>query len=414
MNKPAKRILKAVLPPLVRQALKNASIFLFCRLKGRAPVAWKNSYMRGVNLIGHIRGDFGLGESCRLVAGGLAQSGIPFSVRNVSAYGNAPETNDAWQMYERDDLPYGINIVHLNADELLANAWNLGVQTFKGRYNIGFFLWEQMEFPEKWKQAFDLVDEVWTPAEFISAAVRKRTEKPVYTMPYGLPVPPTDIRCDRAHFGLPDTMCLFLISYDGKSSSDRKNPMGSVRAFCRAFSPDDPVGLVIKATHAQDEELLGFRELLKEYPHVYILTDSYSKAAFNSLVACVDVYVSLHRAEGFGLVMAEAMLLGTAVIATNWSANTEFMNEQVACMVPAAILTLQADSFPYEKGSHWADPDERIAAGMMRRLYEDPGLRAELAAKAQTFAREKLSPAQASQKMEHRLNELLDKEKTQR
>ena len=385
-------------------------MILFSKLKKVGGRWQKLSYAVGVNLIGYIRGDFGLGESCRLVADGLVRSGVPFSVRSIFAYGDAPHTNQAWGAFEQDGLPYRINLFHLNPDGLQVEVWKLGLGAFRGRYNIGFFLWEQPELPSTWKPALQLMDEVWTPAEFISNTMRKYTKKPVYTMPYGLPVPPTDPRFDRAYFGLPQDICLFLISYDGHSNSERKNPLGGIRSFCQAFFPTEPVGLVVKATHAQDTDLLAIRTLLKGYRHVYILRDSYSKVEFNSLVACSDVYVSLHRAEGFGLVMAEAMLLGTAVVATDWSANTEFMNADVACMVPAKVVELNQDYFPYQKGSHWAEPDEHSAAQMMRNLYEDPTFRAELARKANIFAKEKLSQDQAAKRMYHRLNELLNKE----
>lgn len=391
----------------MRQALKNSGVLLFSLGKRHAHQTDGAGYAPGVNLIGYIRGDFGLGESCRLVADGLSRSGIPFSVRNLSVHGDAPETNDSWQAFEQNALPYRINLIHLNPDGLQTGVWKLGFGTFCGRYNIGFFLWEQPELPDVWMPALELMDEVWTPAEFISDAIRKYTRKPVYTMPYGLPIPPTDNRFNRSYFGLPEDLCLFLISYDGYSSSERKNPLGSVRAFCDAFSPQESVGLVIKATHAREEDLQTIRALLKEYSHIYVLRDSYSKVEFNSLVACADVYLSLHRAEGFGLVMAEAMLLGTAVVATNWSANTEFMNEQVACMVPAKLVELDRDCYPYQKGSHWADPDEHAAAKMMRKLYENPTKRTVLAAYAKQFAKEKFSQQRAAERIRQRLRELL-------
>ena len=183
MKQQLKVCIKAITTPGIRNAVRSLSMHAFLLLKGKTG---KTSLPMGVNLIGHIRGDFGLGESCRLVAGALRLSGLFFTVRNVPVYGDAPETNESWRTYETGELPYGVNVIHLNPDGLANYTWQLGLDTFRNHYNIGFFLWEQPEFPSKWKCAIDLMDEIWTPAEFISQAIRRCTDKPVYTMPYGM------------------------------------------------------------------------------------------------------------------------------------------------------------------------------------------------------------------------------------
>lgn len=401
---------KAITTPQMRNAIRRLAIRAFILFQRSS----SNSTLPiGVNLIGYIRGDFGLGESCRLVAAALRKSGLPFAIRNIPVYGDAPETNEIWSAYENQELPYRFNLIHLNPDGLANRIWQLGRNTFHNHYNIGFYLWEQPEFPSEWSYAIDLMDEIWTPAEFISQAIRRCTDKPVYTMPYGMSTPQIDQRYSRSYFDLPENIFLFMISYDGYSSSERKNPLGSVRAYCKAFSREDAgVGLVLKATHAREEDLKEFQALLKDYPNITILRDSYSRIEFNSLLACVDVYVSLHRAEGFGLVMAEAMELGTAVIATDWSANTEFMNEDVACMVPAEVVELDHDSPPYRKGTRWASPDENIAAHWMERLYCESDFYEEKVQKAQVYIQKKLSLDDASDRIRQRVEELF-KEKTQ-
>lgn len=403
-----KKFFKLITTPKIRASIKQYPIRVFVTLKGRYRFACKRTtFKKGVNLIGHIRGDFGLGESCRLVASILKKTGLPFTIQNISVYGDAPEKNETWKEFECNELPYVINLIHLNPDGLQNSIWKLGFNTFSRHYNIGFYLWEQPEFPKEWLFAIDLMDEIWTPAEFISKGIRQLTDKPVYTMPYGMYEPNVECIYDRAHFGLPQNICLFMVSYDGYSSSERKNPIGSVRAYAKAFSKSDiNVGLVIKATHARENDLEQFRKILQGYPNIIILKNSYDKIEFNSLVACVDVYVSLHRAEGFGLVMAEAMLLETAVIATNWSANTEFMNEDVACMVSADIVTLEKDSFPYKKGTHWARPSEQEAVNFMKRLAYEPQYRKEKITKAKHYIEQKLSPIHASKRIKDRIEEI--------
>ncbi len=403
-----KKVLKRIIPARMRFCLK--AIATKYKIRHMSVVReWDGNKRFGVNLIGPIRGDFGLGESCRLLARALAESKIPFVIKDFSFGTGNNEQDRSWNDRESDSTPYQVNIVHINPSEMLWAAKMLCEPMRTARYNIGFWLWEQPEFPKQWHCIFDLFDEIWTPAQFVSDAMRRCTPKPVTTVTYGLSMPGTREECDRGYFGLPDDVTLFLISYDGNSNTERKNPMGSIRAFCEAFSPEErDVGLVIKATHAGKEDLERFRECLAEYPNVFVLTDNYSKAEFNSLVKCVDVYVSLHRAEGFGLVMAEAMQLGTAVIATDWSANTEFMNPEVACMVPARVVKLDRDVPPYPKESHWAQPDEKCAAEYMRRLYEDSTYRERLCCAAQEYLKAEFSPQKAAERIEKRLAELFE------
>lgn len=402
----AKAAIKSVTTPRMRDEVKKRMFQVYTKLFFSG-VRQRDTGVFGVNLIGHIRGDFGLGESCRLVAGALRESGIPFSIYNVPLDGPAKETDTEWSDWESSDLKYNVNLIHINPNVLSNVIWGLNFRKLRGGYNIAYWLWELPEFPAEWRYTFELFDEIWTPAEFISQTLRKETEKPVFTMPYGLREPKTGAEYGRTHFGLPEDKFLLLMSYDGNSVSARKNPEGSIRAYRSAFSPEEGgVGLVIKATHEKAAELERLSSLLAGYPNVYILTESYGKEEFNSLLRCVDVYISLHRAEGFGLVMAEAMLLGTSVIATNWSANTEFMDRSVACMVDAEVVPLEKDYPPYHAGDHWAQPDEAQAAEWMRKLYRDRRLRDSLTAKAKAHLASEFSPKKAARMMEKRLLEL--------
>ncbi len=402
-----KTALKAVTTPHTRDKLKEAAFKAYMAAFFSGKRERDGSVPFGVNLLGHVRGDFGLGESCRLVAGGLEASGVPFSVYNLPMNGPAGENNLDWAAREQEAYPYSVNLVHLNPGELANALWRLKPGELRKRYNIAYWLWELPEFPEEWHYTFRLFDEIWTPAEFISRALRKCTGLPVHTMPYGLAKPATDPACDRAFFGLPEDVFLFMLSYDGNSVSERKNPEGAIRAYVRAFGKDEAgVGLVIKATHESAGGMARMRALLEGYPNVVVLTESYGKAQFNSLIGCVDAYVSLHRAEGFGLVMAEAMLLGTPVIATNWSANTEFMNEDVACMVDARVVALEREYPPYHRGYHWAEPDEAAAADWMRKLYRDEAFRTGLVQRAKAHMAQKCSVQAAGAAMGKRLEEL--------
>ena len=401
-----KKAVKKITSPRTRDCIKRIAFRGFtCFHQRREKQRLRAPF--GVNLIGHIRGDFGLGESCRIVAGMLRASNVPFSVYNLPQNGSAGESNMTWRDQERSNLPYSVNLVHLNPNEIANAVWRLDRKRLTAGYNIAFWLWELPEFPREWNYTFQLFDEIWTPAEFVSDSICRCTEKPVYTMPYGFAEPATDAAYDRRYFGLPQEPFLFLLSYDGNSVSERKNPLGAVRAYCAAFQKTERnVGIVIKATHAQARDLQEIRKYLDGYPHVYVLAQSYSKEEFNSLIKCVDAYVSLHRAEGFGLVMAEAMLLGTPVIATAWSANMEFMNENTACLVDADVVEIEREIPPYHKGNHWAQPDEHQAAQWMRRLRDDQDFAAALAGRAQEHMRKHMTYERAGQRVRERLVQL--------
>ena len=119
--------------------------------------------------------------------------------------------------------------------------------------------------------------------------------------------------------------------------------------------------------------------------------------------AC-DVFVSLHRSEGFGLAVAEAMYLGKPVISTDWSATAEFVNEQNGCPVAVDLIELTETHGPYEKGQIWADPRVPAAADAMRRLAADPELRARLGAQAARDIRARFAPAVVGDRYAKRLD----------
>jgi len=356
----------------------------------------------GVNLFGYIRSENGLGQSCRLVAKGIQTAGLPFAIYPILP--PILENNEtAWDGYIDRKAPYGINVIHVNPAQMPRTITRRHKALLDNRYNIGFWLWEMEAFPEDWLGCLAWLDEVWTPSEFISRGIRQNTDLPVHSIPYGIEAP-TDPAYDRKHFGLPEDVFLFLAMGDGRSVTDRKNPLGAIEAYCKAFAPSDlSVGLVLKLTQMDADVLRRGRALLNGYPNVFWMDKMLPKIALNSLITCVDVFVSLHRSEGFGLVMAEAMLLGVPAVATNWSANAEFMDEAAACMVDYRIVTLEQSILPYAKGDRWADPDTAHAARHMRRLHDDPLFYADMAERAQKRAAEQLSPARMAQTLRRRV-----------
>ncbi len=365
-------------------------------------------YQKGVNLIGNIKAETGLGQSCRLVASALENTRVPMSVFQYTQLGTQKLGDTSWDEKISDKLPYDINLIHINPHELGITYLQMEKSAWDYRYNIAYWLWELEEFPEEWVPCFHCLDEIWAPSEFICNAIRKKTKLPVYCMPYHVEAE-IHKEFSRKDFYLPEEQFLFLMMYDHSSCMERKNPLGVLKAFKEAFDKENKnVGLVIKINNStrEDEEKIG--NILDGYTNVYLIKETLDRDAVNSLTKCVDVVVSLHRAEGFGLVLAEAMLLGTPVIATNWSSNTEFMNEDVACMVDYKMITIEKDMPPFKAGNRWADPNIHQAAGYMRKLYEDKGFYRYQAEKAKAHVKDVLGMERAAGLIKERLEEIYE------
>ena len=365
-----------------------------------------DAYPDGVNLLGNIRGSSGLAQGCRLLAAAIEETGLDWTAYSCGQ-ANPITYQDNTYLYKINNvLKYNINVFHLNALEPEDICFYLDDAFRKSHYNIGFWLWELEAFPDRWLHYLRFVDEIWTPSEFISNNLRKVTNKPVFTIPYPV-LAPIDHECNRAFFHLPKEQFLFLCMYDSNSTMERKNPIGAITAYKIAFPKErDDVGLIIKVNHPSKSDLDRLYDEMRGYKNVYYILDTYPKEQVNSLIACADVFVSLHRAEGFGLVLAEAMLLRTSVIATNWSSNTEFMNRNVACMVDYDLVPVNSTSWIYKKGTRWADPDLNQAAECMNKLYNDKNYYKEITTSANEYISHKLNTVNSASLICKRIKEI--------
>ena len=374
----------------------------------------KRRYPEGINLVGNIKGDSGLGQSCRLLANELEHCKYPVCFYQHSVSKNLSMTDTSYDSKIDKEIKYGINIFHINPHEFAISFLQMGRKFWDEHYNIAFWLWELEEFPDEWLPCLNCLDEIWTPSEFTSESIRRKTDKPVITIPYHIELK-TDDSISRKNFELPENQFLFLMMYDQGSMTERKNPMAVISAYKQAFTEkDENVGLVIKVNNCTEEELKFLKNQLDDHHKVYFITATLSRQQVNGLIACVDAVVSLHRAEGFGLVLAEAMLLGTPVIATNWSSNTEFMTSDVSCLVDYKLIELKEDLWMFKKGNRWADANVSDAADYMRKLYDNPEYGRQMAERAKKHITECLSMQHAVSLIDARVERILGEQNNEK
>ena len=373
----------------------------------QTPASQASVMPQGVNLCGFIKGDFGLGEATRILADTLQASGIPFTIIDFEGATAHTYNDTTWDAFISNEFRYNVNLMLTNADGLPLFYQSVSPDAFRGRYNIGFWYWELPEFPPEWSGSFALVDEVWTSSEFTRDSIASATEKPVTVIPCSIKEVARE-GMTRADFGLPENKFLFLMMYDARSFSARKNPEDAVKAFLEAFPEDDGrTALIIKVNAPRgwdgEDKLL---ESLRERKNIIFLIGTFPREEVNSLLCLCDAFLSLHRSEGFGLGPAEAMFWGKPAILTDWSGNQVYMRPNNCCPVPCKIIEIDRDFGPYKKGGHWAQPDVKKAAEIMRRLVDEPGYYSAIANAGQRTIREEFSPEAIGLLVRERLENL--------
>lgn len=354
----------------------------------------------GVNIAGFIQSGHGVGEAVRSNIRAVDAAKIPYALNNV-------ESSDRQEAAEfsafRDSNPYAINLIHVNAEQVPAFFLQKGPDYFDGKYNVGYWVWELSEFPRAWTDYFRYYHEIWTASQFCVDAISKASPIPVLRIPHAIRLEKiSDL--PRRHFGLGDDTFVFLFAFDFLSYFERKNPLALIRAFRRAFEPDDKVQLLLKCSNsaANAKAFQSMRESIQG-SRITIIDAVLPKGDLNALFSLADCYVSLHRTEGFGLPLAEAMYLGKPVLATGYSGNTDFMTGSNSFLIKYRLVELENDIGPYKKGSVWADPDIDHAAELMRHVYEHRETGQRIGAAASEDMKSQYSPRRIGERIGERM-----------
>ncbi|NBR49865.1 glycosyltransferase family 1 protein [bacterium] len=328
-----------------------------------------------MNLFGYARGELGIGEDIRQVAKALQASDVPVCIVNFEPGKNISQADRTADDLICEEPKYAFNLFCMTGIETVRYVCERGVRALDGRYNIGLWPWELPDWPESCRHAYACVDEVWGISEYTANAHRFAAPRPV--LPMSLPVALGEVGAQtRADFGLPEKAYLYSFAFDINSSAARKNPEGLIAAFQKAFplGGKEDVGLVLKISHPETGCKLWrtIRKAAARDARIHLIEKTMRRPELLALFKACDCFVSLHRAEGFGRCLAEALLLGKQLITTGFSGNLDFCHETRVALVRHKMVPLKPGAYMWGEGQEWADPDLEHAAELMRSVKKNP------------------------------------------
>jgi glycosyltransferase involved in cell wall biosynthesis len=345
-------------------------LFYFITLVPRRPPSHKSTQkLNGLNLIGP-EADRGLGFTLECVRQSLKNK-LPTHRMYL------PSSSDKKFRYV-----YGRNLFVGNPEMLKHALIRFPIHPLYQNKNIGLFFWELENLPEEWLRLRHWFDEIWVQSDFVLNVFKKMSPR-VYKIPFVMNLK-INKKLSRADFKLPKKSFIFLFTFDYLSFYERKNPEAIVCAFKKAFGNREDVYLLIKSTHASSDptNACKLKSAVGQSLNIELRDQFLSNLEQLSLVNLCDAYISLHRSEGLGLGMAEAMAMGKPVIGTNYSGNLEFMNNKNSLLVRCKKTSLRNDSYIHADNQVWAEPDINHAAQLMKKIKDNKIFREKIAKKA--------------------------------
>jgi glycosyltransferase involved in cell wall biosynthesis len=326
----------------------------------------------GVNFYAPVGVASGLGTAARGYLAALRAAAIPLCLVPVhELFVHQPSSGNR----ERSQRPrHALSIAHVNADSVDRFLHFHGRRFARAHYKIGIWVWELPALRDEFAAALRHFDEIWVPSRFCQRAVRAMTAKPVAVVPHVVPAGETPAPGWRDRLNIRADQFVFLYMFDTTSIVERKNPHCLLDAFAAAFPDQESVRLVLKVTHADKDQGLSsyLDDVSRRDSRLLVLRDMMPADELGGLVSACDCFVSPHRAEGFGLTVAEAMARGLPVIATDYGGTADFVTEEVGYPLRYRLVELDRDHGPYPKGAIWADPSRQHLAALLRSILANP------------------------------------------
>lgn len=323
-----------------------------------------------VELAGYLGAAVGVGEAARRYVAALRSVGVEVLERDVSLAGRdlvVPQFSDSSSPSPTPN-PISFNLVCLNPEQMIPYLDGTDGPPRAGRHTIGIWSWEVDVLPEGWTDAAARLDDIWTYSSFAAGLIGAGVGVQVKSIP-----PPVS----RASVTSPPPITLpegftVLTMFDFLSTLERKNPLGAIDAFKRAFRAQDGSTLIVKSVNGRHrpERQAEIVAATEGRPDIVLVDQTMSGPERDGLIAACDCYLSLHRSEGHGMPLAEAMAAGKPVVATDFGGNTEFMTEQNSYLIPCTLTTVGIGVEHYPPDASWAEPDIEVAARLLRGVAE--------------------------------------------
>ena len=340
----------------------------------------------------------GMGEHARSTYRALVAAGVEARLVDVADRTATPDPDlEAGFREAVTDLPAGATALYcVNGDVASHVVKALGPRA-AGGFRIIYPAWELARYPRAWVPAIEIFDEVWAPSQFIREAIAGVTDRPVIHMPLAVELKMSGF-LGRRWFGIPEDAFTALFFFDFDSYAERKNPGAVLDAFERlaARRPEADLHCVIKTRGARRDDP-AFRDLDARVEalgsRAQLISGDLGDNEIKNLVRNCDVFVSLHRAEGFGRGMAEAMALGRVAVATGYSGNLDFMAPDISRRVDYQLIPVRPGTYPQGDGQVWADASPTHACDLLEALMDDPAGTRALGRRARANIRENFSLA---------------------